>query len=117
YFQMAATAPGALGQQAQAAFLQLDVADNPATCIQSGVVIDRSGRLILQVANRAPMAIASATFELQGIVNGQPTRQPFTVNNVPAGQVSEYDTGVRFPAGTTAQMIQAQSVLRAARVQ
>ena len=117
YFQMAASAPGSMGEQAQAAFIQLDVVDNPAAYIQSGVVVDRSGRVILQVANRAPVPLANATFEVQGVVNGQVTRQQFTATNVPAGQVSEYDTGLRLPAGTTAQMVQAQSVLRAARVQ
>lgn len=116
YFQMAAAAPGAAGQQAQSAFLQLDVADNPATYLQSAVVLDTNGRLILQVLNRAPMAISAAEFEIQGVVNGQLARRPVSVSNVLPGQVSEYDTGLRVPAGTNLDSVQARVGLRAARM-
>ncbi len=117
YFQMAAAAPGSMGEQAQTAFLRLDVADNPTAYVQGAVLLDRNGRLILQVLNRAPMPVTSATFELQGVINGQLTRQQFTANNLPAGQISEYDTGLRLPADTNMQAVQAQAIVRSARVQ
>ena len=116
YFQMAAAAPGDMGAQAQAAFLRLDVPDNPATYVQSGVYLDPSGRLILQVQNRAPVPLASITFELQGNVGGQLERRIFTVNNIPAARASDFDTGLTLPAGTDMAVVRGQAIIRSITV-
>ena len=116
YFQMAAAAPGATGQQAQANFLRLDLADNPTAYVQAGVYLDNRGRVIVQIMNRAPMTLATVNLELQAILNGQLTRVPFTATNVPSGQVSEYNSGQVLPVGTNMQQIQAQAIVREASV-
>lgn len=116
YFQMAAAAPGDMGAQAQANFMRLDVADNPTAYVQAVPVLDRSGRVIVQVSNRAPVPLASVTMELRAVLNGQLTCIPFTARNVPAGQVSQYDSGQVLPADTNMQQIQAQAIVSSATV-
>lgn len=116
YFQMAASAPGEMGAQAQANFMRLDVADNPTAYVQAGVYLDNRGRVIVQVMNRAPVPLAAVNIELQAILNGQLTRVPFSASNVPAGQVSEYNSGQVLPVGTNMQQIQAQAIVRSATV-
>lgn len=116
YFQMAASAPGATGEQAQANFLRLDLADNPAAYVQAGVYLDNRGRVIVQVMNRSPLPLVSVNLELQAVLNGQLTRVPVSVANVPPGQVSEFNSGQVLPVGTNMQAIQAQAIVRSAAV-
>ncbi|MDP2128322.1 MAG: M48 family metalloprotease [Pseudohongiella sp.] len=116
YFQMAAAAPGDMGAQAQANFMRLDIADNPTAYVQAVPVLDRSGRVIVQVTNRAPVPMATVTMELRAVLNGQLTRIPFTARNVPAGRVSQYDSGQVLPANTNMQQIQAQAIVSSATV-
>lgn len=116
YFQMAAAAPGDMGAQAQTAFLRLDVVDNPTAYVQASVYLDQSGRLIIQVQNRAPVPLANVTFELQGILGGQLERRPFSVNNLPASRVSEYDTGLTLPVDTDMATVRGQAIVRSITV-
>ena len=116
YFQMAAAAPGDMGAQAQAAFLRLDVPDNPSAYIQSAVYLDSRGRLIVQVQNNAPVPLANVTFELQGILGGQLERRPFSVYNVPASRLSEYDSGLTLPVGTDMATVRGQAIVRSATI-
>jgi beta-barrel assembly-enhancing protease len=116
YFQQAAAAPGELGDSARSAFLRLDVADSPATYIQSQVFADSEGRIFVRVRNAAPVTIANAALEIQATVGRDRVRRPVAVQNLPAGQVRDYDSGLRIPADGTLEAVSAQVVIRGASV-
>lgn len=86
YFQMAAAAPGDMGAQAQSAFLRLDVPDNPATYVQSGVYLDQSGRLILQVktAPPSPWPASPSNSKATSAANSNAASSPSTTSPPPA---------------------------------
>jgi beta-barrel assembly-enhancing protease len=116
YFEMAASAPGALGEQARNSFLQLDVPDNPATYVQAQVFAASDGRIIIRVANRAPVTLTQVALELQAVVGRDRTRRPVAVQNLQSGQVRDIDSGVRLSGGSTLETIQAQVVVRGAAI-
>jgi hypothetical protein len=66
----------------------------------------------VQVQNNAPVPLANVTFELQGILGGQLERRPFSVNNVPASRLSEYDSGLTLPVDTDMATVRGQAIVR-----
>ena len=116
YFEMAATAPGALGEQARNSFLQLDVPDNPATYVQAQALAASDGRIIIRVTNRAPVTLTQVALELQTTVGRDRTRRPIAVQNLQSGQTRDVDSGLRLPADGTLETIQAQVSIRGAAI-
>ena len=116
YFEMAATTPGALGEQARNSFLQLDVPDNPATYVQAQALAASDGRIIIRVTNRAPVTLTQVALELQTTVGRDRTRRPIAVQNLQSGQTRDVDSGLRLPADGTLETIQAQVSIRGAAI-
>lgn len=99
YFQVAASAQGLVGQQAQAAFARLDVADNPARYIAVQPFLAGNGRLAARVENRAPIALSNVSVEFRAVVSGQVTSRTVVVPSMAVGQSGELDSGISFPQG------------------
>lgn len=99
YFQVAASAQGLVGQQAQAAFVQLDVADNPARYVVVQPFLTRNGGLAARVENRAPMALGNISVEFRAVVGGQVTSRTAVLPSMASGQSGELDSGINFPQG------------------
>jgi len=116
YFQQAASAPGELGDSARASFLQLDVVDNPGNYLQTSIHVDNNRRIMVRVANTAPMPIRQAALELQVAIGRESARRPIAVQNLPAGQARDYDSGLVIPADAAPESVQAQVVVRSASV-
>jgi beta-barrel assembly-enhancing protease len=114
YFQQAASTPGELGDSARASFLQLDVVDNPGNYLQTSIHVDNNRRIIVRVANTAPMPIRQAALELQVAIGRESARRPIAVQNLPAGQARDYDSGLVIPADAPPESVQAQVVIRSA---
>lgn len=114
YFQQAASAPGDLGDSARASFLQLDVVDNPSTYLQATIFVDNNRRIMVRVANTAPMQIRQAALELQAAIGRDTARRPISVQNLPAGQTRDFDSGLVIPADTPPESVQAQVLVRSA---
>src|SRR5690554_550743 len=114
YFQQAATAPGALGQQAQAAFMQLDVADNPGNYLQTAAHLSNDGRLLIRVQNRSPVTLSQVRMEVQAVIGGERVSRQVTVPSLASGQTGDVDSGLR--AAANAPLAGAQIVVRGASV-
>lgn len=114
YFQQAAGAPGALGQQAQLAFLELDIADNPGNYVHTVVHLAGDGRLMVRVQNRAPVPLRQVQLEVRAIVGGQQVNRQVTLNNLASGQGGDVDSGLR--ATAAAPVAGAQVLVRGASV-
>ena len=99
YFQVAASAQGLVGQQAQASFVRLDVADNPAGYVAVQPFLTQNGRLAARLQNRAPVALDNISVEFRAVVNGRVVSNTAVVRSMDAGQGGELDSGIPFPQG------------------
>lgn len=75
YFEQAASAPGELGARAQAAFMRLDVADNPGTYVQAQAFVGQGGQIQVRVMNRSPVAMSDIELEIQASVGRDVARR------------------------------------------
>lgn len=112
YFEQAAGAPGELGAQAQAAFIQLDAADNPGAYVQAEAFLAPDGRIRIRVLNRAPVNLSTIELEIQASVGAERARRAVTVPGLAAGQGRDIDSGLALPAGANPQSAQAQVIVR-----
>jgi tetratricopeptide (TPR) repeat protein len=101
YFQQAAQAQGQIGQEATAAFISLDVADNPASYVSAVVFADQGGRIIARVSNRSPVQLGRIEVEFAAVISGSIRRQRVAVPALPANAYQDVGSGLRFPEGTT----------------
>jgi len=101
YFQQAAQAQGQIGQEATAAFISLDVADNPASYVSAEVFADQGGRIIARVSNRSPVQLGRIEVEFAAVISGSIRRQRVAVPALPANAYQDVGSGLRFPEGTT----------------
>ncbi len=99
YFELAASAPGALGEQAAASFARLDMADNPAQYLGLGASVNQAGQLMISVRNQSPIGIRAAALEVQATVEGRTVSRQINVPGIEAGQTRNVDGGIRLPAG------------------
>ena len=116
YFEQAASAPGQLGEQAQAAYIRLDVADNPGAYIQAQAFVGAGGQIQVRVLNRAPVPMALIELELQASVGREGVRRAVTVRGLAAGQARDVASGLTLPAETDPQAVQAQVIVRGVSV-
>ncbi len=59
YYKAAAGSNSAIGQQAAAEFVKLDLPQNPGNYVATGGQLDARGQLIVMIQNRAPVALAN----------------------------------------------------------
>ncbi len=116
YFEQAATAPGELGARAQAAYMRLDVADNPGNYVQAQAFVGQGGKIQVRVVNRAPVDLTDIELELQASVGREGVRRAIAVRGLASGQSRDVDSGLTLPAETDPQTVQAQVVVRRATV-
>ncbi len=86
-----------MGQEATAAFIQLDVSDNPANYVTAEAYADRSGRVQVRVSNRSPVALAAVQLEVAAVIGGGIQRRSLRVGSLPAGGFADLATGLAFP--------------------
>ena len=101
YFQAAAGAGGALGQQAQEAFLRLDVQDNPAAYVQAEAWVDERGRVLVRVSNRSPLAMRNIDIQVAALINGAVRQRSVRINSLSASSYVDQFSGLAFPEGST----------------
>ena len=114
YFQQAAMAPGPLGDSARAAFVQLDIADNPSNYLQTAAMVDANGRIVIRVGNASSVVINRAELEVQAAVGGQAARSTVSVANLSPGQMRDHDSGLQIPAGTAPGSVEIRVLIRSA---
>jgi predicted Zn-dependent protease len=109
YFRSAAAAQGLVGQEATAAFMQLDVSDNPAAYVEAEAYADQSGRVLVRVSNRSPLAMSSVQVEVAAVIGGGIQRRSVRIDNLAAGRYSDVPSGLAFPRDSnwTADMMSA----------
>jgi beta-barrel assembly-enhancing protease len=112
YFQQAATAQGLVGQEAQGAFMRLDVEDNPAAYVQAQVFADERGRIAARVSNRSGVTLNAVRVDFAAVINGAIRRESRVLNGLAGGSYVDVGSGLAFPEGTrwTADMMSAQVV-------
>jgi predicted Zn-dependent protease len=109
YFQNAASAQGPVGQEAQRAFLALDVQDNPAGYLQAQVFADQNGRVVARVTNHSPVALNDIRVDFAAVIGGAVRRESRAIRSLPGGAAVDLGSGLAFPRGTvlTANMLSA----------
>ena len=100
YFQQAAAADGPLGQEASAAFIALDVQDNPGAYVQAQAWIDQFGRVLVRLGSRSPVQLDGIEVEVAALINGSVRRTRVGLRALAAGGVQDLDSGLAFPRGS-----------------
>ena len=101
YYQIAAEAQGAIGERSRAAFMQLDVADNPGQYINVQAYVTPQGRLVARAQNVSPMPVRNVRVEFRAIINGQEVGSVAVLPLLNVGQSGDVDSGLSYPAGLT----------------
>jgi beta-barrel assembly-enhancing protease len=101
YFRTAAAAQGAVGQEAQAAYIGLDVIDNPAEYVQVQSYADQNGRVLVRVGNRSPVTLRNIRVDVAAVIGGNVQRRSVQVNNLSSGAQTDVASGLAFPRGST----------------
>ncbi|MGV3592848.1 MAG: M48 family metalloprotease [Gammaproteobacteria bacterium] len=99
YFQQAATAQGFVGQEAQGAFIQLDVQDNPGAYVQAQAFVDERGRVLARISNSSNVAMRAVRVDFAALINGAVRRQSRVLGGLAAGSYVDIDSGLGFPPG------------------
>lgn len=109
YFQAAAGAGGALGQEAQEAFLRLDVADNPMSYVDAQAWIDERGRVLVRVSNRSPLALRNIDIQVAAAISGSVRQRNLRISSLSGSSYVDQLSGLAFPQGSTwtADMVRA----------
>ncbi len=100
YFQQAAAAQGLVGQEAQSAFMRLDVEDNPANYVQAQVFADERGRIGARVTNRSNVTLNAVRVDFAAVINGTIRRQSRVLNGLAGGSYADISSGLAFPEGS-----------------
>lgn len=106
YFQQAASAPGTLGQQALAAFMQLDIADNPGSYLQTAAHMSNDGRVLVRIQNQSPVALSQIRMEVHAVIGGQRVVRQVGVQSLASGQTGDVDSGLRSAANAPVSAVQ-----------
>ncbi len=98
YFRAASGAGGELGKQAEVEYLALDLPQNPGTYVAVGAQFDPSGRAMISVQNRAPVAIEGieitpVMIDDAGQIVQQGTRRTLPLK-LQAGEAASIDAGL-----------------------
>jgi hypothetical protein len=117
YFQAASAASGLVGEQSLAAFMRLDIPDNPTQYVAAQPVVNNAGRLLARVENRSPVAMRDISIEFQAVIAGQLATRTLVVPRLAPGQIGELDSGLNFPQGVLPTVNQVNVVVRGAGVE
>ena len=98
YYEVAASAPGAVGEQARAAYARLDISENPGRYVEIQPFVSE-GRVGARITNRAPMEVSQVVIQFRAIVGGQQVTRAVTVPRLAAGQTADIDSTIALPAG------------------
>lgn len=101
YFRSAAPAGGLVGQEASAAFIALDLADNPADYAQAEVFATNNGRIGVRVSNRSPVAFSTVQVDVAAVIGGVIQRRRMQAVNLAAGSYADIASGMAFPRDST----------------
>ncbi len=101
YFQQASQAKGLVGQEATAAYAQLDVQDNPAAYAQAEVYADKRGRVLAKVSNRSPVAMRSLQVQFRVLISGKIVQRVVALPALAPNTYTDAVSGLAFPDGTT----------------
>lgn len=99
HFRAAAGADSEIGRRARAQLVRLDLPANPDRYLQVAAGTDPTGRVLLRVANRSPVAVSDLVIDVGGFDRGGRllVRDRVVVGALGAGQVVTRPT--RIPAG------------------
>ncbi|TVS17441.1 MAG: peptidase M48 [Gammaproteobacteria bacterium] len=102
YLGMAATSAGPAAEEARRTLARLDVPAEPERFLTSRWAADDAGRLILEVTNRAPIAVHGVVVEVQlRREDGRITRRRVNVpGTLAAGAGTRFHSGLTLPADT-----------------
>jgi len=114
YYEVAASAPGAAGEQARAAYARLDITENPARYVEIQPFVSE-GRVGARITNRAPMEVSQVVIEFRAVVGGQQVTRAVTVPGLAAGQTADIDSTIALPAGAVLAANQLAVGLRSLR--
>jgi len=114
YYEVAASAPGAAGEQARAAYARLDITENPARYVEIQPFVSE-GRVGARITNRAPMEVGQVVIEFRAVVGGQQVTRAVTVSRLAAGQTADIDSTIALPAGAVLAANQLAVGLRSLR--
>lgn len=112
YFQQAASAQGLVGQEAQGAFIRLDVEDNPTAYVEAQVFADERGRILARVSNRSGLVLNNVRVDFAAVIDGAIRRQSRVLNGLQGGTYTDVNSGMAFPEGSTwtADMMSAEVI-------
>jgi beta-barrel assembly-enhancing protease len=115
YFQAAAGSQGRIGQEASAAFMRLDVQDNPANYLQIQALIDNNGRVMARVQNRSGVALSNISIDFAVSSEGRVARPNQVIRSLAANASVNINAGITLPAEVRGAA-QVTAVVRSAQV-
>ncbi len=98
YFQVAASAPDAVGKEALASFITLDLPENPARYLKANAGLSDDRRLYAQVGNQSPFIVRQLQVVFEARVNGQNIQRSVNLYNLQPGTTSTALSGWQFKA-------------------
>jgi beta-barrel assembly-enhancing protease len=107
YFQSAMTAGGDTGQEATAAFTQLDLPENPGRYLRAEVY-GEEGRLIANIENLTGLLIREFEITFYATVNGDEVRRTVTSGRLNARQHGRVNSGLRFKSADVVESVYAR---------
>ncbi len=100
YYQIAAEAQGSIGARSRAAFMQLDIADNPGQYVNVQAFVTAQGRLVARAQNVTAIPVRNVRVEFRALINGQGVSRAAVLPLLNPGQTGDIDSGLNYPAGT-----------------
>lgn len=96
YFQAAMSASGSIGERAAAAFVKLDLPENPNKYIEVQPSVSRDGRMFALVTNHSELTVGDLEIEFRATVNGGPVRRLVRLGPLAPGQQGAALAGWQF---------------------
>lgn len=97
YFQNAMSGGGGAGDAARAAFVRLDLPDNPGSYFRLQPVV-ADGQLQANLANGAGVDVRRVSVTFAAVINGQPVSRTVNAGPVAAGASGRIPSGIRVGA-------------------
>ena len=116
YYRSAAQSGGEIGQRAGAAFMRLDLPENPANYFRVQSAVDDQGRLLAQVVNTSGLPVSGIQVEFRVLVSGRVQSGIRTLGSLAAGATSVVNSGVTLSAEVAANPGNFDARVVAARV-
>lgn len=109
---MAATAGGPAGEEARRTLARLDLPQQPDRFLTSRWAVDERGSVILEVTNRAPIAVSGIVVEVQRRdESGRVTSRRVSIPGpLAAGAATRYRSGLVLPAETPPEAVRSRVV-------